>query len=305
MLAFIIYLIIILASLACTIRFGDNLSIGREAGILLWIISSILILLILLLALKIKELRKKNIILNSEVQKQLTFARIRREDEHIQYLKQQAELITLQNQINPHFLYNTLESIRGEMIICGQHDIAKMTEILSKFFRYNISYHGSMATLKDELDNAERYIMLQKYRFEDRIRYHVKISEKEDADLLSVEVPKLILQPIIENSICHGIEPKVEGGEILVNIFRTDRRLFIRISDDGVGMSEETLAGLRKKLKDVYMEDVIANRDSGGIALYNINLRFVTLWGEQYGLEVYSTKNVGTDIVLTMPFTIE
>lgn len=125
-----------------------------------------------------------------------------------QMLASQAEIHALQSQINPHFLYNTLDTIRSMAIIRDSEDIAQMAESLSMLFRYSISRPGEMATLKDELDNVKNYLVIQGYRFPGKFKYQQRI---EDEELLQYKLPVLTIQPVIENAIHHGLETRWEG----------------------------------------------------------------------------------------------
>ena len=153
--------------------------------------------------------------------------------------KKQAEYLALQNQINPHFLYNTLEGIRSEALIGGLDSVAEMTEALATFFRYTISQVEHLVTLEDELANVENYYYIQQFRFGDKLALSIEYEHDDDLshpDILRYRLPKLTLQPIVENSIYHGIERKVGRGCLTIRIGVSDQRMRIRISDDGLGM---------------------------------------------------------------------
>lgn len=217
--------------------------------------------------------------------------------------KRQAQYLALQNQINPHFLYNTLESIRGEALIAGLDSVADMTEALARFFRYTITKVENLVTVEEELDNCETYFLIQKYRFGDRLTLSVKCDPEDYEAIMNCRLPKLTLQPVLENSIIHGTEVKIGTGNLVIRFERTDRRLIIRISDDGVGMDEETLAKLNRRLgagaNSVTYQD---EGKKGGIALVNVNNRIHLLFGEEYGMQVYSVPGKGTDVEISIPF---
>ena len=212
--------------------------------------------------------------------------------------KRQAQYLALQNQINPHFLYNTLDGIRSEALIAGLKSIADMTEALATFFRYTISNVENLVTVEQELDNCRNYFKIQQYRFGDRLQ--LKILAEEDSG--SYLLPKLTLQPILENSIIHGTEMKIGAGLTTIRIRRMELRLLIEVEDDGVGMDEETLERLNRRL-DYGMEhpDETQKSSGGGIALANVNNRVRLLFGQEYGIHVYSLKNVGTTVTLSLP----
>lgn len=215
--------------------------------------------------------------------------------------KRQAQYLALQNQINPHFLYNTLESIRGEALIAGLDSVADMTEALAKFFRYTITKVENLVSVEEELDNCETYFWIQKYRFGERLQLHIEYDPEEWEEIMNCRIPKLTLQPILENSIIHGTELKVEPGNIYIRFERTEERLIIRISDDGVGMDEETLTRLNRKLGKNLDSYVDKEEKQGGIALANVNNRIHLIFGEEYGIHVYSIPQSGTDVEISIP----
>jgi two-component system, sensor histidine kinase YesM len=224
------------------------------------------------------------------------------EREHaLDILRKQAEISKLQSQINPHFLYNTLESIRGEAIIQRNDDVAEMTEALANYFRYSISKKGDFVTLSDELRNVENYITIQKYRFDNRISFRIQYHSPE-SDVLQCFMPKLTLQPIIENSIYHGLETKIDDGEVVIHITATEKRLIIVVSDNGVGIDNETLERINEHLNNEKIL-ILDNEQKNhlGIAMANINQRLKLLWGNEYGITISSTLNMGTDVELTLP----
>lgn len=223
--------------------------------------------------------------------------------------KKQAEYLALQNQINPHFLYNTLEGIRSEALLAGLDSVAEMTEALATFFRYTISQVEHLVTLEDELANIENYYYIQQFRFGDKLALHIEYEHDEEwdeLDILQFRLPKLTLQPIVENSIYHGIERKIGRGNLVIRICISNERLRIRISDDGMGMAEEKLKLLNEKLRRLTLDDVQEeNGKKGGIALVNVNNRIKLLFGEEYGITFYSREGAGTDVMITLPLVRE
>lgn len=232
----------------------------------------------------------------------------------IHHSKKQAEYLALQNQINPHFLYNTLEGIRSEALIVGLDSVAEMTEALATFFRYTISQVEHLVTLEDELANVENYYYIQQFRFGDKLDLHISYTMDEDEtedfpshlDILQYRLPKLTLQPIVENSIYHGIERKIGRGNLTIRIDVSDLILRIRVSDDGLGMNETTLRQLNERLRRLTLdEESTETGKRGGIAIMNVNNRIKLLFGEEYGLTFYSREGVGTDVVITLPLIKE
>lgn len=218
-------------------------------------------------------------------------------------LEQKMKYAQLQNQINPHFLYNTLENIRGQAIIDDNYVIADMTEALSRFFRYNISKDNDVVRLADELDNIRTYIQIQQYRFRDRFIFQIYNHDETDG-IYRCMIPKMTLQPIVENAIFHGIENKVDIGHIDVHIERSGLHVIVLVSDDGIGMDEESLEKLNQKLNDMKKkaQGMDEKDSSNGIAMENVNKRLKLLYGEEYGIIISSTKNVGTEVEIVLPY---
>ena len=215
--------------------------------------------------------------LTPSIQKQMKMVdRIVRSPQYMDLNKRQAQYLALQNQINPHFLYNTLESIRGEAIIAGLDSVADMTEALARFFRYTITKVENLVSVEEELDNCETYFGIQKYRFGDRLQLHIDYDIAEYEKIMNCRIPKLTLQPILENSIIHGVELKV-------------------------GMDEMTLAKLNQKLGKSTKAFHDNEEKQGGIALVNVNNRIHLIFGDEYGMHVYSVPGEGTDVEITIP----
>ncbi|MEY8389129.1 sensor histidine kinase [Oscillospiraceae bacterium 38-13] len=213
-------------------------------------------------------------------------------------LKKQAELDALQSQINPHFLYNTLDSIRGQALAEGAEDIAGMTEALSTFFRYSISNRSHVVTLEEELENVRNYFLIQQFRFNNRFRLQLQPFSRELLE--SCRLPKLTLQPVLENAILHGMEGKIGPGTIAIRAEVTESRTVLTISDDGAGMSEGTLLRLQARLRGEEPAELRRTRGSG-IALPNVSRRIKLLFGEDCGLRVMSTLGLGTDVEIWLP----
>ncbi len=216
--------------------------------------------------------------------------------------KRQAQYLALQNQINPHFLYNTLEGIRGEAIAANMANIAEMTEALSTFFRYTISNVENLVSLEDELRNVNNYFLIQQYRFGDRLQLKIECDSEDRQEVYKCQLPKLTLQPIVENAIIHGVEQKAGEGIVRIRIEMTAKRLLITISDNGAGMSNEQLTLLNNGLDTLsFRFDSERSDRREGIAMVNVNNRIKLLFGEEYGITIYSTQDIGTDVVITLP----
>lgn len=216
--------------------------------------------------------------------------------------KSQARYLALQNQINPHFLYNTLESIRSEAMLAGLDGVANMTESLATFFRYTITKVENLVSVEEELQNCETYFNIQKYRFGDRLVLDIKCNEEDRDAIFRCRLPKLTMQPILENSIIHGTELKIGTGHLTIYLERTEKNLLIRISDDGLGMGEETLAGINSRLGKDNLNIARQDQDAkGGLALINVDNRIRLLFGDEFGLHVFSILGAGTDVEIILP----
>ena len=211
-----------------------------------------------------------------------------------------AEINNLQDQINPHFLYNTLEVIRGEALINGDKKVAEMTEALANYFRYNISRKETFVYLKDELKNICNYFKIQQHRFGDRISFEIVYHGIEGKEVQNCYIPKLILQPIVENSIYHGLEMKIGGGVIKIHISSADDKLMLTIADDGLGMTQEDLDKLNRDV-DAEKTDENAAGSHNGVALQNIKRRLKLYWGKEAYMIATSTLNYGTEMHLMLP----
>lgn len=215
--------------------------------------------------------------------------------------KRQAQYLALQNQINPHFLYNTLESIRSEALLAGLSSVAGMTEALARFFRYTISKVENLVTVEEELQNCETYFHIQQYRFGDRLHLDIHCDEEDREELYRCCLPKLTLQPILENSIIHGTELKIGEGHLTIELRKTGSRLLLQVSDDGVGMDEETLAKVNSRLGKGGLSAQMNEAKRTGLALVNVDNRIRLLFGEEYGLHVFSMPGMGTTVEILLP----
>lgn len=227
---------------------------------------------------------------------------------NVEMFQKKAEYSALQSQINPHFLYNTLETIRSQALTDGDREIAEMVRRLSSIFRYSISRKGEMVTLRDELNNIRNYMKIMEFRFYDRFALEIDVDE-EEGRIYDFYLPRLILQPIVENALSHGLDEVVAGGLVRIEAVVADD-LIITVSDNGKGMSLKKLDALNEKIHSAGQKKTSQERDGqeesrdtqgSGIALSNVNQRIQLLYGEKYGLSVYSSENCGTDVELILP----
>lgn len=215
-------------------------------------------------------------------------------------LKKQAEIKALQNQINPHFLYNTLDCIRGMAIEQGADNIEEMTRALSGMFRYSISRKGkTKALMEEELANVNNYLRIQQYRFRNKIN----ITETIDPAAKKCCVPKLLIQPIVENAVFYGLEPKTGERNLNIEAYCTGKKLIVKVEDNGVGMSFDKLRTINDAMcSGVSMED---NGRGTQLGIVNVNERLRLLYGEEFGLRIFSCPKVGTTIEMVLPIIIE
>ncbi|HPP36822.1 MAG TPA: sensor histidine kinase, partial [Clostridiales bacterium] len=218
----------------------------------------------------------------------------------IKLQQKEAELNSLQNQINPHFLYNTLESIRGAALYHGIQEIASMAKSLSLLFRYSIS-DRVLVSVREELQHLENYISIQNFRFENKFQLQYNIPP----EFMDYKILKLTLQPLIENSIKHGLEMKLGKGTIKIDILQLNSNIRIVISDDGLGMTPKKLEELNRSLASIKSWDPGAGSHSGtGIGVMNVNARIKLYFGDQYGLK-FRESAVGTTVEITLPAVTE
>lgn len=223
---------------------------------------------------------------------------------HINYLininyktqieQKELELKQLQNQINPHFIYNTLESIHMMAEINDDMETSIMAEYFGEIIRYSMNRRVNTVTLKEEIKIIDNYIYLQKIRFDQLFYIENMIPE----ELLNCEITKMIIQPLIENAIYHGLSECSGNGKIIIQGTRVDNNLLLTISDNGIGISEEKLEELNDYIND-------NNNSFNGIALRNINRRLKLNYGENYNLKIFSVEGKGTSMVLTLPFIVK
>lgn len=241
----------------------------------------------------------------AERERQLSELEEKLQDEYsVRMVDKQAKLSALQSQINPHFLYNTLECIRSEALLYDCDSIARMAKALASFFRYSISKKENIVTLREEFNNIENYFLIQSYRFDDKFSFEI-LAAPEDREAYSCLIPKLSLQPIVENAIFHGLETKPDKGKVTIRVEMTEKNVIIIVSDDGVGIGREELERMRDSLKNSRKETDQEGKSPGergnGIALTNVSQRIKLIFGEDYGLNLYSTKGIGTDVEIILP----
>lgn len=210
--------------------------------------------------------------------------------------RKEAELKALQAQINPHFLFNTLESINWMAQLNNVPEIRDMVTSLASLIEASIGKGNPLVSLSQELKYVDSYVLIMKTRYGDRLLYESDI----DIDLVKSKVPKLLLQPLIENAIYHGIDKKRQQGQIKLTIKKDDNNVHIEIMDNGKGMTEEEVIELNKRFKD-NSDDYLLKKSRRGIGLENVNRRIKLFFGNQYGLSIESKYEHYTKVHLIIP----
>ena len=202
--------------------------------------------------------------------------------------RQKMEILAYRNQINPHFLYNTLSCMRDMALIHDDDDIADMAMALSDIFRYAVK-GSNIVTFRDEVQYMEKYASIINYRFSGKISIVTDISE----EVLDKPAIRFLLQPLVENSVFHGLEESLEPGSVITRVSMKDGRIEIEVEDNGVGMDEDTLEAVREMIAEP--------GESASIGLSNIVQRLRLFYDDDYTITVDSTEGEGTRIVISLP----
>jgi two-component system, sensor histidine kinase YesM len=195
------------------------------------------------------------------------------------------------SQINPHFLFNTLESIRMKAHINGQKEISQVVKLLGKLMRNSIEVGTGKVTLENELNVVQSYLQIQKFRYGDRLTYELQI----DPLSKNVPIPPLIIQPIVENAVIHGLENSRSGGHVCVETKASEGGILVNITDNGVGINEKKQKAISKMLNEQ------SQHDEERIGLKNVHQRLQLTFGEKTGLSIDSKVDVGTKISFFIP----
>lgn len=206
-----------------------------------------------------------------------------------------AELKALQAQINPHFLYNTLDSINWLSREQDNERIRKMVLALTQFFKIGLSRGRDIITLEEEIAHASSYLTIQNIRYQDQFTYEINLPR----ELNNYRIMKLTLQPLVENAIYHGIKVKEGKGHLAIDVEEQSDNIMIKVTDDGVGMSEERLSALMNTIQKGTGEKV----ESYGLA--NVEERIKVMFGGEYGLSFFSRLGEGTQVIVTIPKLVE
>lgn len=203
--------------------------------------------------------------------------------------KRKSEMKALQAQINPHFLYNTLDSIIW-MSEAGENDqVVLMTSALAKLLRQSISNDREQITVAEEIDYVRSYLTIQKMRYKDKLEYTIDVEER----ILDVRIIKFVLQPLVENAIYHGLKYKETKGNLDIRGYRRGNRVCLVVADDGAGMEESELEHILEKKEK--------KTKSNGVGVYNVQKRLQLYYGPEYGISYISRKGEGTVATVTIP----
>ena len=217
----------------------------------------------------------------------------RQKQEHLA----KAELRTLQAQINPHFLYNTLDTIVWQAESGKAEDVIGLTRSLSDFFRISLSSGADWIPLEQELKHTGAYLSIQKIRYRDILDYQLDVQ----GDIAEIWVPKLLLQPLVENALYHGIKARRGGGQIRISVHRNGESLSCAVADTGRGMTPEKLVSVQAMLREKRSSDPsVPERESGGFGLWNVDLRIRLYYRQENGLSIESDET-GTVVSFTVP----
>jgi two-component system sensor histidine kinase YesM len=215
--------------------------------------------------------------------------------------KRLLELRALQAQINPHFLYNTLDSIIW-MVELGENERAiDVISSLARFFRLGISRGSEVITIRTEIEYLETYLSIQKMRYKDKLDYEIAFQP----ELYGYRILKLLVQPLVENAIYHGIKNKESPGVVRVSGEREGELMLIRVSDDGVGMKSERLEALLRSLASPGFDPAADSGSSGGVGVRNVQERIALYFGAEYGLSFDSSPGIGTVVTVRIPLVEE
>lgn len=234
-----------------------------------------------------------NQMLDDIEEKNIQIRQAREKAYQMESAEKQLQILAYRNQINPHFLYNTLDCIRGMALYHEEEEIAEITLALSKLFRFAVK-GGNIVKVKEEIGHIREYAHIIDHRFQGRIKVSVEAKE----DVLEKPVIKFLLQPLIENAVFHGLEQKIAGGEVKATVCRQgEDRLCCTVEDNGCGIEEDKLARLKAALA--------GGESRKGIGTANIYQRLKLFYGEEASFSIESVKDQGTRVIIIIPDQVE
>ncbi len=222
----------------------------------------------------------------------------RLKEQEMSIARQNAELLALHSQINPHFMFNALESIRMHSLIKGEIETAEMVEKLALMERQYVNWDSDMISIEQEVSAVEAYLLLQKYRFGDKLKYEISIEESCKKRL----IPKLTVVTFVENACVHGMENKTSECFVYLRVYKRNDDFIIEVEDTGNGIDEERLNEIREKAKTINIEDLKSDKHIG---IYNALLRLKMTMGDKYRFDIESEEGIGTLIQIIFPIKRE
>ena len=212
--------------------------------------------------------------------------------------KKNTELWLLQAQINPHFLYNTLDTVVWMAEAGDSKKVVDMITALSSFLRIGLNKGKKFIQIREEIRHIESYLKIQKFRYDDILEYSIEIEDS----LYDMRILKLLLQPLVENALYHGIKYKREGGGIRIRGYEKDNNIILEVIDNGVGMDENKLNKIKAVIENTSLENSDIIRTTGdSFGLYNVAERIRLYYGNEYGLDIDSKENIGTKVTIVLP----
>ncbi|WP_062048903.1 sensor histidine kinase [Bacillus sp. JCM 19034] len=207
--------------------------------------------------------------------------------------KKDAQLIALQTKVNPHFLYNTLQLIGDRAFANKGEQVYEIIQALSRMFRYVVKQQKKLVSLSEEVNYLQHYLAIQKKRFVDKLTVELYVDEEAE----NARLPVLTLQPIVENAFVHGFASSIDHWVLDISIQVVFDEVEIMITDNGKGLNEEELQGLKKRLQS--NQSPLEDQDSIGVT--NVDSRIKLLFGKEYGVEIDSSEDIGTSITIRIP----
>lgn len=209
--------------------------------------------------------------------------------------RRKVELQTLIYQINPHFLYNTLDSVNMMAITHGDKEVSSIVTDLSRLFRLGLHQGEELITVRDEVMHVQYYLHIQEKRFSDLLSWEIDIPD----ELNEIKICKFILQPVVENAIVYGVKPMENGSKIIILAEENDDKIIFNVTDFGCGMTAVELENVRRRISSTKLPE-----DDGGFGLWNVNQRIKMYYGQEYGIKLYSEEGKGTRVELILGKTL-
>jgi len=218
----------------------------------------------------------------------------RLEQQELVVARQQEELLALYSQINPHFIFNVLESIRMHSVLKEEDETSRMIESLAKLMRKSADWGADYITLEQEISFMRDYLELQRYRYGEAFHYKIKI----DVNYYAYGIPSLVLVTFVENSCIHGLNRPGHNGSVFVSGYEIDTYFYFEIEDTGIGMNTKQVAQLERDLNEARISDL---QKSGGLGMLNASIRLKKFCGEQIKIKIESEPGEGTCIIIQIP----